>query len=209
MAEDESNRSSDAEEKKAPTIEQEAKALKEKIKHVHENPNMDIDENLMIEYLDYMWRIWADFQLTIIEPLIDVIMPPAMIEPATNPDTGQKENVFKIVDEGFRLTMSRGGEAYTLGQSMYKYFNTVEKIIALLVQRLNTGGVHKETEVRVAFYGYELGQRKAFESILNLQENVVVVNYDADEWGERFMKMVLELAERGYGMPPESPRKFF
>lgn len=162
----------------------------------------------LLAYLEYLWMIWADFSISITSPLIEPISPPIVIPPLVN-EEGKKERVFCINDEGFRLSTSRGEEAYSLGQSMFKYFNTIEKMIKLLVERLKTGGIDKETEVRVAFFGFELGQRKAFESILNLEENVVVTNYDPGEWGDRYMKNILELAERGYGLPPSSPRTKF
>jgi hypothetical protein len=165
-----------------------------------------MDEEDLLDYLYYIWMIWGDFQLYIIEPLVEPIFPPVVIPPKKLED-GTIEYVFNIHDEGFRLSTSRGQEGIALGNSMLKFYNTIEKMVAVLVERLKTGGIDDETEVRVAFYGHELGQRKAFESILNLQENVVVTNFDAGDWGERFMNTVLTLVERGYGAPHTSPRK--
>ena len=198
-----------ADEKETSSIQDEAQAVKEQVVSATSGAALNLTTEMIAEYMEYFWQIWADFQLVIIDPIIDQMTPPHIIEPAINPDTNEKEHVFNIIDEGFRMTTSRGSEAFVHGQSMFKFYMTIEKMVALLVERLKTGGVAKDAEVRVAFYGFELGQRKAFESILNLQENVVVVNYDADVWGERFMKMVLELAERGYGMPSQTPRKSY
>lgn len=208
------------EEGSAPSLAEQADTLRQEVESAKEAPLITgaeveisdstrsaqtVSETDMLEYLEYLWMLWADFSISIISPLIDPISPPIVIPPLVN-EEGRKERVFCISDEGFRLTTSRGEEAFTLGQSMFKYFNTIEKMIKLLVERLQTGGIDKETEVRVAFFGFELGQRKAFESILNLEENVVVSNYDPGEWGDRYMKNILELAERGYGLPPSSPR---
>lgn len=189
-----------------PTAE--AEALKAEIAQIHASANdiSHLGEEDILDYLYYLWMLWADFQLYIVEPLIETISPPLVIAPAKDKETGAPEYVYNIMDEGFRLSTSRGQEGLSTGHSMLKYFNTIEKMVALLVERLRTGGISAETEVRVAFYGHELGQRKAFESILNLEENVVVVNFEPGEWGDRFMKSVLELVERGYGAPHSSPR---
>ena len=84
-------------------------------------------------------------------------------------------------------------------------------MVAILVERINADAANLEpdAEIRVAFYGHELAQRKAFESILNLQENVVVTNFDPGEWGERYMNTVLTMVEQGYGTPNASPRKTY
>ena len=167
-----------------------------------------IDETDMLDYIYYLWLLWGDFQLYIIEPLVEPINPPIVISPETLED-GNLEYVFNIYDEGFRLSTSRGQEGLSLGYNMLKFYNTIEKMVFILVERLKAGGIDNETEVRVAFYGHELGQRKAFESILNLEENVVVTNFDAGDWGDRFMNTVLTLVESGYGAPHHSPRRSY
>ncbi len=192
-----------------PSLEEQAQALRDEVAEMSDQlqvGDIDVMSQGILENLFHLWKIWADFQLSIIEPYIKPIRPPVIIKPDENSVTGQADNVFDIFDEGFRLTTSRGEEGFALGQSMRKYFNTIEKMIRLLVDRLKAGGVDMETEVHIAFAGFELGQRKAFESVLNLEENVIVVNYEAGEWGDRFMKAVLEMAERGYGVPSTTPR---
>ena len=187
-----------------------AEALKNEVADLSAAVNnvSSIEGEDLLDYLYYIWMIWGDFELYIIEPLIEPISPPVLIPPDTLED-GFLEYVFDIHDEGFRLSTSRGQDALSIGFNMLKFFNTIEKMIAILVERLKTGGIDKEQEVRVAFYGHELGQRKAFESILNLEENVVVTNFDAGDWGERFMNTVLTLVEQGYGPPHHSPRKSY
>lgn len=188
-------------------IVEEASALKQEVEEIASAVNSlnDMDESDILDYLYYMWMIWGDFQLYIIEPLVEPITPPVLISPKVA-DDGETEYVLDIMDEGFRLSTSRAQDGIALGHSMLKFYNTIEKMIALLIERLNSGGIDKETEVRIAFYGHELGQRKAFESVLNLDENVVVTNFEAGDWGERFMNTVLTLVENGYGPPHHSPR---
>jgi hypothetical protein len=209
------------EEDKKSSLEEQAEQIKKDVDKIKKDAGADIERQMeapsdagehaemdMLAYLDYLWMIWADFSLSILSPIIAPISPPIIIPPLVNED-GNVEKVFCINDEGYRLSTSRGAEAFSLGHSMWKFFNTIEKIIKLLVERLKTGGVEKGTEVRIAFFGYELGQRKAFESVLNLEENVVVSNYEPGSWGDNYMKTVLEMAERGYGLPPASPRTQF
>lgn len=158
-----------------------------------------------IETLYYLWILWADFHLYIVSPYIEPIHPPLIIEPQFVEEHGEYEHVYAIHDAGYLLSTSRQQDIVLGLRSMNKFFNTIEKMIRILVERLKTGGFD-EQEVQVSFRGHELGQRKAFESILNLTENVVVTNFEPGEWGERFLKNIEEMAKRGYGLPKSSPR---
>jgi hypothetical protein len=161
----------------------------------------------LIEKIYYLWMQWADFHLYVVEPAITPIVPPYGVEPEViDPETGEKEFVYVIQDHGYKLSSSRAEDMFDSSMSMCKLYNTIEKMIALLVERLRTGGIEPDAEVQVAFSGHELAQRKAFESIINLQENVVVTNFEPGEWGEKYLKVVKNLADKGYGYPPESPR---
>lgn len=166
-----------------------------------------LDLENYIESLYYMWILWADFHIYIITPYIEPINPPLVIEPEIISETGEYENVYNILDHGYLMSTSRGLDIVSGIRSLSKLFNTIEKMIKILVERLRTSGIAtSEEEVQVSFRGHELGQRKAFESILNLAENVVVTNFAPGEWGERFLKNIEELAKRGYGLPKSSPR---
>lgn len=155
--------------------------------------------------LFYLWMTWADFHLSITWPLFDRINPPILHLPKEFED-GRVENVFTIVDSGSTLSTSRGSEVFDSSSGLSKYYETIDKMINILLDKLKQGGVGVEDEVRVAFRGFDLGCRKAFESILNLEENVLVVNYDPGAWGDLYMKNILEMVERGYGMPKSSQR---
>ncbi len=159
-----------------------------------------------IEKVYQLWWHWADFQLFVISPTIDVISPPIIIPPERLPDSEELEFVYTIHDHGYKLCTSKGEDMYSVGMSMCKLYFTIEKMIFLLVERLKTGGTGTDTEVQVAFGGHELAQRKGFESIINLSYNVVVTNFDPGPWGERYLQIVKRLADKGYGYPPEAPR---
>ena len=167
----------------------------------------DIDSEVAMHYL---WMLWADFHLSVTWPIIAPIDPPEIIMPSIREDDGKTENVYPILDLGYKLSTSRGGEGVYQGYALNRYYNTIDKMITMLLERIKSSGeLSAEDEIRVAFEGFILGQRKGFESILNLEENVLVVNFDPGDWGERYMKNVLEMVERGYGMPKAAPRTRF
>lgn len=169
---------------------------------------IDIDSNpiALVERVYQLWWHWADFSIYVVSPTIVAIRPPVIIEPDLNLHTNEKEFVYTILDHGFKLTTSKAEEMYSAGMSMCKLFNTIEKMIYILIERLKSGGIAEETEVQVSFGGHEIAQRKAFESIINLSYNVVVTNFDPGDWGERYLQTVKRLADKGYGYPRAAPR---
>lgn len=167
----------------------------------------DLDNPVaLLERVYQIWWHWADFHLHIISPSIDYIYPPVIIEPEVLPNSHEHQFVYPIHDFGSRLSTSKGAEMYSAGMSMCKLYYTIEKMVSLLIERLQSGGIDTETEVQVAFGGHQLAQRKAFESIINLSYNVVVTNFDPGAWGENYLKYVQKAAARGYGYPSGSPR---
>jgi len=167
------------------------------------------DPITMIENVYMLWWHWADFHLYIIDPAIETVSPPIIIPPEQLPNSDEKEFVYPIYDHGYKLSTSKAEEMFSAGMSMCKLYYTIEKMIFLLVERLKSGGVDGDTEVRVAFAGHLLGQRKGFEVIINLGYNVVVTNFDPGVWGERYLQVVKGLAAKGYGYPPEAPRDIY
>jgi hypothetical protein len=168
---------------------------------------VDDDDPVTKIYQVYqLWWRWADFELYIIDPSIDIISPPVIIPPEPIPKSDDTEFVYTIEDHGFMLCTSKAEEMFTAGMSMCKLNYTIEKMIYLLIERLKTSGTSTETEVKIAFGGHELAQRKAFESIINLSYNVVVTNFDPGAWGDTYLQTVKRLADKGYGYPPEAPR---
>ena len=159
----------------------------------------------LIERVYQIWWHWADFHLYISSPHIERISPPIIIEPEAI-SSNEVEFVYPIHDFGHKLSTSKAQDMMSAGMSMCKLFFTIEKMIKILISRLETGGVGKETEVQVAFGGHEIAQRKAFESIINLSYNVVVTNFEPGVWGEHYLENVKRMASK-YGYPPEAPRE--
>jgi hypothetical protein len=173
--------------------------------------DMEADLNdpvTLIEWVYQIWMRWADFHLFIISPSIPKISPPVVIKPEMIPGTNELEHVYNIQDSGSKLSASKGEDLLNAGMSMCKLYMTIEKMIYILVERLKSSGINTETEVQVAFGGHLLAQRKAFESIINLAYNVVVTNFDPGAWGERYLQIVKQNAEK-FGYPPEAPRSVF
>lgn len=167
------------------------------------------DPRVIMAQVYQLWWRWADFEILVIDPGLEVFSPSHLLEPQELPDSKEKEFVYPIRDFGYKLTTSKGEDLFKAGTSNCKLFYTIEKMIYLLVERLNAGGVSEETEVQVAFAGHELAQRKGFESIINLVRNIVVVNFEPGSWGERYLQTVKRMAAQGYGYPSRAPRDIF
>ncbi|MBI2786956.1 MAG: virulence factor [Legionella longbeachae] len=166
------------------------------------------DPTTLVERVYHIWRNWADFHLYIVSPSFDIISPPLIIKPEIIQGTDELEFVYSIQDSGSKLSTSKSEDMFSVGMSMHKMYMTIEKMIYLLVERLKSGGIGAEIEVQVSFGGHLLAQRKAFESIINLSYNVVVTNFDPGAWGERYLQIVKQNADK-YGYPPEAPRQTF
>lgn len=177
------------------------------------NPNprdifaMESDEELLnrVAGVYQIWWNWAHFELSIVSPYTAPLDICEMILPEQLSDS-EFEFVYPIADYGNKLITSKAPEMYSVGMSMCKLYYTIEKMIAILIERLKQDGVSTETEIQIAFDGHQLAQRKAFESVINLSYNVVVTNFDPGVWGERYLATIKRLAEKGYGYPSEAPR---
>jgi hypothetical protein len=160
-----------------------------------------------IEIVAILWQRLADFHIYLITPTLTRFDSPEVLLPEQLlPESEQCEFVYPIVDLGDQLSTSKGEDGYAAGFSMCKLYSTIEKMVALLIDRLKAEGVDEKTEVQIALGGHEFAQRKGFESIINLKYNVVVTNFDPGEWGEQYLQNVKQLSEQGYGYPPEAPR---
>lgn len=154
------------------------------------------------------WR-WADFQLYVISPVFPVQIPPVVIPPESLIDGSGLEFVYPIYDYGFKMSTSKGEDMFSAGMSMCKLYYTIEKIINLLIDRLKSSGISTDTEVQVAFAGFLSAQRKGFESVINLNYNVAITNFDPGEWGDQYLETIKRMADKGYGYPEGAPREMY
>jgi hypothetical protein len=157
---------------------------------------------------------WIDFHLELAWPEIPEKVPPVVIEPERDSVSGVVENVYRIVDHGNRFSTSRGEDVVRGLSTTGKFLDTVDKMVALAIERSleRDGGEGDEggegagenkpyLEIHIRFEGHELAKRKAFETLASREENVYVLNYDPEKWGELRLKMIETMTKQGYGVP--------
>src|SRR3990167_7092847 len=167
-----------------------------------------LDPLTLAEGVYALLTCWADIAITIIEPIIPSTSPPVIIMPEVVPKSDELEFVYPIFDYGYKLSAAKGSEAPANSSfSMCKLFYTIEKIIYLLIERLEKLNISQESYVDIVISGHELAKRKAFESVINLPHNVVISNFDPGSWGELYLKHVQNLANHGYEYPSTTPRE--
>ena len=150
----------------------------------------------------------AYIEIKIISPVLEDI--PEMIIPAkVDAESEEEEFVYPIHDTGHTLLASKGSEMFEAGMSMCKLYYTIEKMIALLMERLNNAGIPAEQEVELCFAGSVSAQRKAFESIINLNQNISVQNFEPGPFGDRLVQILQRFAARGIPLPLPAPRDVF
>ncbi len=174
--------------------------------------NIQVRGAEMISLADAVYQLWwrlSDFELFELSPVLPTFDPAVWVIPELIHGTQEKEFVYPIQDYGNRLLTSKQDELFLAGLSMCKMHYTIEKMIAILMERLKAGGVTEETEVQVAFDGHEIAQRKAFETVINLEYNMVVTNFDPGPWGEKYLSILKGLGEKGYGYPSKAPRDIY
>ncbi|MBA4695935.1 MAG: virulence factor [Legionella sp.] len=167
-------------------------------------------ENLSLSEQVYQisWNLCADIRVAIISPEIPPFAVPVIIPPALVTDSGEEEFVYPIVDYGNEFATTKGFDMPATSMSNCKLFYTIEKMMRLVIERLEEQGVDGETEVQITVDGHEIACRKAFEVVINCtKNNLVIINYDPGAWGDNYLQMVKKLAAEGYGYPPEAPRE--
>ncbi len=166
------------------------------------------DAYVLSDYITYLWMIYADFQMMIVSPFVETKEPPVLIQPAFDEKTQMPENVYAIMDYGYAFRTSRGEEMALGTTAMGKLYNTINKIIKLVMKRLEekAGGAASfdpQKEIKLALSGYELGKRKAFALVMDLEANVNIVNFDPRLWGERFIANLKNMIAMGHGYPSD------
>ena len=51
--------------------------------------------------------------------------------------------------------------------------------------------------------------RKAFEVIINIPENWVIMNFDPEAWGQQYLASLNRLREKNFSFPPPAPREIY
>ncbi|MCC5791250.1 MAG: virulence factor [Legionellaceae bacterium] len=170
---------------------------------------LDNDPMLRVVALDSINAFRAWFSLHVISPYIEPIRPSIIHMPDSLEDREQEaEHVYPIIDTGDSLATSKAEEMFHAGFSHCKLYYTIEKMLWLLHERLRSGGIGSEDEVQIAIHGYQSAIRYAFASVINMQENILILNFDPGNWGEQYLEVIKRMAQN-YGFPAASPRDMF
>ena len=174
------------------------------------------EDNMVSEPLEgmyYLKQSLAYLEIKIEDSFFQLTEIPVVYKPESLVDASEQlEFVYPIYDYGDRLLASKGSEDLFAGQSMIKMFYTIEKMISILYQKIKDKEEESgetRSEIKIYLDGFELCLRKAFEVIINLPENWIVMNYDPGEWGNRYLEILQKLFDKGYAYPPPAPRDYY
>jgi hypothetical protein len=159
----------------------------------------------LAQSLYYILLLWVDFHLYISSPYISPQQVPTVIKPGMKSDQDETECVYTIYDYGDHFSTSVGDRLAMGTRSTARMFNTVIKMMDLVVKRVkevdsNAGSAEagEEQAVRVALDGHEIPQRMAFKQCVMHELNILVTNFDPGVWGERQLRVMEHLASRGF-----------
>jgi len=133
----------------------------------------------------------------------NIIKPAPLIE-----DESIFEYVYPIYDYGDRLLASKQSDSELNQMSMLKMYYTIEKMVMLWSEKI------KETKTapdELFFYleGHVYCLRKAFEVIINLPDNWLIMNFDPGEWGNNYLSTLQRLRKKDFNYPPPAPRDLY
>ena len=131
------------------------------------------------------------------------IIQPALIEGSDN----ALEFVYPIFDFGDRLMASKQSDLEFSSQSMIKMYYTIEKMVAIWYEKLKS--VEGGGEVLLYLDGHLLCMRKAFEVIINIPDNWIIMNFDPESWGQQYLSTLNRLRDKNFNFPPSAPRDVY
>jgi hypothetical protein len=167
------------------------------------NPTMD--EAAFAKSLVYLRQLWSYIEIRVEHPGFEFKDDATLHEPQPLADNASElEFVYPIYDHGDRLLASKD---IASGACMIKMHYTIEKMINILYQKyleiVGSGGVG---EFNIYLDGELLAIRKAFEVIINLPDNWVVMNFEPGNWGSNYLSSLQKLYDKGFSYPPPAPR---
>lgn len=170
--------------------------------------NVTMDEAAFAKSMAYLRQTWSyieirvDHEAFVFQENATVIQPDTLLE-----DNSQNEFVYPIFDYGDRLMSAK---ELGSGSCMIKMHHTIEKMIAILYQKyLDAAGDGGIDEFKIYLDGELLSIRKAFEVIINLPDNWVVMNFEPGEWGSNYLNTLQKLYDKGFDYPEPAPRDFY
>lgn len=171
-----------------------------------ENTSNEFNDISIQQGIEYLKNSYAYIEIRIDDASFKFQDIPQVIQPAPLlEDEHQFEYVYPIYDFGDRLLAAKDVMS---GQSMLKMNYTIEKMIHLWSDKIQTKEQSFD-EVKVYIDGHLFCLRKAFEVIINLTQNWVVMNFDPGEWGNRYLEILQKLYQKGFAYPGSAPRDFY
>lgn len=133
----------------------------------------------------------------------NIIGPAPLIE-----DESLLEYVYPIYDFGDRLLASKQSDSELNQTSMIKMYYTIEKMVMLWSEKIKAIDV-ESGELFFYLEGHTYCLRKAFEVIINLPDNWLIMNFDPGEWGNNYLATLQRLRKKDFAYPPPAPRDFY
>jgi hypothetical protein len=180
----------------------------------HQNSKNVVDFEYNAEALNkslaFMKQLYAYIEIRIEDPFFVFKDTPDVIKPESlQNDPQELELVYPIYDFGDRLSSSKTMDNEIDNHSMLKMFFTIEKMISIMYEKIknkSTSGGTENPENLFYLDGHLLCLRKAFEVIINLPDNWIVMNFDPGEWGNNYLATLQRLKNKNFQYPPPAPR---
>jgi len=160
-----------------------------------------LDEYKLEEDLYYIWTIsWANFTLEIQTPKLAAIEPAVILLPEKD------EEVYRIIDGGYRMNTSR--DDFPGNSCTGKYLNTVKKMIRILTKRIldarGAGDATLDVFINFSELSHPIGHRigyETFQELLGDLDNVKyhIENLDLGDWPKQREKTKEQLEKMGLG----------
>ena len=170
--------------------------------------NISLDEAAFAKTMTYLRQTWSYLEIRVEHEAFvfhedaTLIQPEPLIE-----DPARCEFVYPIFDYGDRLLTSKEVAG---GACMIKMYYTIDKMISILYEKYLTaagdGGIE---EFKIYLDGETLAIRKAFEVIINIPDNWLVMNFEPGNWGNNYLNTLQKLYDKGYNYPDAAPRDYY
>jgi len=186
------------------------KKRKDEVEDLHNPPLIkEFDEISLSKAIAYLNQARAFFEIRIEHEHFKLQDEPNIILPAPlEDDPNLLEHVYSIYDYGDRLVTAKQSEAEINQQSMLKMYYTIEKMIAIWNEKIHSANASSD---ELFFYidGHVFCLRKAFEVIINLTDNWLIMNFDPGEWGNNYLATLQRLRKKDFSYPPPAPRDVY
>lgn len=170
--------------------------------------NQDYNEASYTKALEYLKLAKAYIEIRIEESRFQLRDEPIIIAPAPiEGDESYLEFVYPIHDYGDRLIACKQSDHEFSHQTMSKMYYTIEKMIFIWYEKVKALGGGDDQETLVYLDGHKYCMRKAFETIINIPDNWIVMNFDPEAWGHQYLETLNRLRKKNFDFPSSAPRE--